>query len=257
MKTALDISIVIVTFAMMVAVGMGLEARHFAEVARRKRIAAAALIGQMVPLPVIGWCIAHVVALPPHLSAGILLMAACPVGDIANFYTALARANTALSVAVNTLSCLLAAVTMAIVFELYARLSGERFMFAAPPLERVARVVLLTAVPVAAGMVLRRLIPRVVARMDVAINIALGSSIQIALFVAPVLVFLSYFIAPAPMNLIFTILEVVAIALTVVIIAFSRTASRARESTSTFCELRHQRSRYPSTFFSGPPLVVE
>jgi Ca2+:H+ antiporter len=57
-------------------------------------------------------------------------------------------------------------------------------------------------------------------RMDVAINIALGSSIQIALFVAPVLVFLSYLIAPAPMNLIFTPLEVVAVALTVVIIAF-------------------------------------
>jgi Ca2+:H+ antiporter len=57
-------------------------------------------------------------------------------------------------------------------------------------------------------------------RMDVAINIALGSSIQIALFVAPVLVFLSYWIAPSPMNLIFTPMEVVAVALTVIIIAF-------------------------------------
>ena len=164
-KTALDISILIVNFAMMVAVGMGLEARNLAEVARRKWTAAAALIGQMVLLPVIGWSIVHVMPLPPHLSAGILLMAACPVGDIANFYTTIARVNTALSVAVCTLSCLLAAVTMAIVFELYARLAGERFMFAAPPVQLVARVVLLTAVPVAAGMVLRRLTPRLVSRI--------------------------------------------------------------------------------------------
>jgi Ca2+:H+ antiporter len=57
-------------------------------------------------------------------------------------------------------------------------------------------------------------------RMDVALNIALGSSIQIALFVAPVLLFLSYLIAPAPMNLIFTPLEVVAVALTVLVISF-------------------------------------
>jgi BASS family bile acid:Na+ symporter len=164
-RTALNISIPTVTVAMMVAVGMGLEARHFAEVARRKHVAAVALIGQMVLLPAIGWCIVRVTALPPHLSAGILLMAACPVGDIANFYTALARANTALSVAVNTLSCLLAAVTMTIVFQVYVRLSGERFMFAAPPLQLVARIVLLTALPIAAGMVLRRFTPRAVARI--------------------------------------------------------------------------------------------
>ena len=57
-------------------------------------------------------------------------------------------------------------------------------------------------------------------KMDVSINIALGSSIQIALFVAPVLVFLSYLIGPTPMDLIFTTLEVVAVALSVSIIAF-------------------------------------
>ncbi len=57
-------------------------------------------------------------------------------------------------------------------------------------------------------------------KMDVSINIALGSSIQIALFVAPLLVFLSYLIGPTPMDLIFTTLEVVAVALSVSIIAF-------------------------------------
>jgi Ca2+:H+ antiporter len=47
--------------------------------------------------------------------------------------------------------------------------------------------------------------------MDGAINIAVGSSIQVALFVAPALVFLSYALAPRPMDLIFTPLEVVAV----------------------------------------------
>lgn len=57
-------------------------------------------------------------------------------------------------------------------------------------------------------------------RMDAAIGIAVGSSIQIALFVAPLLVFLSYAIGPQPLDLLFTNLEVVAIALSVGIIAF-------------------------------------
>ena len=38
-------------------------------------------------------------------------------------------------------------------------------------------------------------------RMDLSVSIALGSASQIALFIAPVLVLLSYVIAPAPMNL--------------------------------------------------------
>jgi len=38
-------------------------------------------------------------------------------------------------------------------------------------------------------------------RLDLSIGIALGSASQIALFVAPVLVLVSYFIAPSPMDL--------------------------------------------------------
>ena len=57
-------------------------------------------------------------------------------------------------------------------------------------------------------------------RMDAAVTIAVGSSIQIALFVAPLLVFLSYFIGPAPMDLLFTPLEVFAVGTAVLIMAF-------------------------------------
>jgi len=56
--------------------------------------------------------------------------------------------------------------------------------------------------------------------MDAALAIAVGSSIQIALFVAPVLIFLSYAIAPAPMDLLFTVFEVAAVALSVLVISF-------------------------------------
>ncbi|QQR72530.1 MAG: calcium/proton exchanger [Holophagales bacterium] len=54
-------------------------------------------------------------------------------------------------------------------------------------------------------------------RMDLALGIAIGSSIQIALFVAPVLVLASYFVAPAPMDLVFSPAEVLAIVLAVAI----------------------------------------
>jgi Ca2+:H+ antiporter len=45
-------------------------------------------------------------------------------------------------------------------------------------------------------------------RMELAVGIAIGSSTQIALFVAPLLVLLSLVIAPAPLSLAFTGIEV-------------------------------------------------
>jgi Ca2+:H+ antiporter len=58
-------------------------------------------------------------------------------------------------------------------------------------------------------------------RMDAAVQIAVGSSIQIALFVAPLLVFLSYVVGPQPMDLLFTTMEVFAVAVAVGIMAFA------------------------------------
>jgi Ca2+:H+ antiporter len=54
-------------------------------------------------------------------------------------------------------------------------------------------------------------------RMDLALGISIGSSVQIALFVAPLLVFNSYFVGPAPMDLVFTPAEVLAVFLAVLI----------------------------------------
>jgi Ca2+:H+ antiporter len=53
--------------------------------------------------------------------------------------------------------------------------------------------------------------------MDLSLSIAIGSSIQIALFVAPLLVLLSYVLGPSPMDLVFTPAEVLAVALAVAI----------------------------------------
>lgn len=53
-------------------------------------------------------------------------------------------------------------------------------------------------------------------QMDLAVGIALGSALQVALFVAPVLVFASYF-RETPMDLLFTTLEVVSVILAVLV----------------------------------------
>jgi Ca2+:H+ antiporter len=56
-------------------------------------------------------------------------------------------------------------------------------------------------------------------KMDLALGIAVGSSLQIALFVAPVLVFASYLVGQ-PLDLIFTPFEVAAVTVSVLIVGF-------------------------------------
>jgi len=56
-------------------------------------------------------------------------------------------------------------------------------------------------------------------QMDLAVGIAIGSSIQIALFVAPLLVFVSYAMPHGPMDLRFTTFEVLAVAISVGVIS--------------------------------------
>jgi Ca2+:H+ antiporter len=56
-------------------------------------------------------------------------------------------------------------------------------------------------------------------RMDLSLSISLGSSMQIALFVAPLLVFVSLFVGPEPMNLFFHPFEVITLGVSVLIAA--------------------------------------
>jgi len=54
-------------------------------------------------------------------------------------------------------------------------------------------------------------------KMDLSINIAVGSSLQVALLVAPFLVFISYAFGP-PMDLVFTTFEIAAVALSAAVV---------------------------------------
>ncbi len=57
-------------------------------------------------------------------------------------------------------------------------------------------------------------------KMDLAVNIAIGSSAQVALFVGPVLVVLSFFFGPTPLPLVFNALEIAGILLAVFIASY-------------------------------------
>jgi BASS family bile acid:Na+ symporter len=105
MKPIIDLGILLVNVLMMMAVGLDLEPGHFQRVMRQKRALIVSLTASSILLPLLGLALTHLLSLPPHVSAGILLLAACPNGDIVNFYTWLARANIALAVTMTVICC--------------------------------------------------------------------------------------------------------------------------------------------------------
>jgi bile acid:Na+ symporter, BASS family len=164
MKAILDFGVLGVTVLLMVTVGMALELRQFPDVLRRKWLLGGVLAAQAVILPLLGFALTRVLPPSPHLVAGILLLAACPIGDITNFYMLLARGSIALSVTLNALSCLISVVTMTVIFSAYGHLLGEQFVFAVPPIRLTLKLFLMVVLPVLAGMLLRQFQPRFVER---------------------------------------------------------------------------------------------
>lgn len=95
----------------MLGMGITLDVRDFASVLRMPRTVALGFAAQYTIMPLLGWSVAKMLALPPPFAVGLILVACCPGGTASNVVTYLARANVALSV-VMTMCSTLAAVIM-------------------------------------------------------------------------------------------------------------------------------------------------
>jgi BASS family bile acid:Na+ symporter len=95
----------------MLGMGITLDVRDFASVLRMPRTVALGFAAQYTIMPLLGWGVAKMLALPPPFAVGLILVACCPGGTASNVVTYLARANVALSV-VMTMCSTLAAVIM-------------------------------------------------------------------------------------------------------------------------------------------------
>lgn len=82
----LNLLVLAVNLLLMVSVGLSLEPRHFLALKQIKFRVLALLSAQTLLLPAIGLLVVSVLPLSAPVKAGLLLLAACPIGDIANFY---------------------------------------------------------------------------------------------------------------------------------------------------------------------------
>lgn len=139
----------------MLAVGLTLQPRDFARLARRPGQVGLLLGAQWLIMAPLAWLLGVALGLPAAVTAGLVLVGAAPGGTASNVITGLARGDVALSVSVTAVSTILAPVLMPAWVLL---LLGEQITVGLVELfGSIAAIVLL---PVVAGIVLRRVLER-------------------------------------------------------------------------------------------------
>jgi BASS family bile acid:Na+ symporter len=161
---ALNVIIGLVMFG----VALDLKVSDFRGVLTSPKPVAIGMLGQFVLLPAVSFLLVLAIRPAPSIALGMMLVAACPGGNVSNFLTHFARGNTALSITMTALSTAVAIVMTPFNLSLWGGLHPEtsRILHAVAldPLDMLMAVLLLLGLPMAAGMAVAWRWPALAAR---------------------------------------------------------------------------------------------
>lgn len=153
----------------MLGVALDLAPADFARVLRQPRAILVGLFGQLVALPALTFLLIFALQPPPSAALGMLLVAACPGGNVSNLLTHLGRGNTSLSISMTAFTTVLAIVTtpmnLALWGGLYPGTAGLLRTVALDPLSMVGTIALLLGIPLVLGMTIAARAPGLAARL--------------------------------------------------------------------------------------------
>ncbi|KSU65092.1 bile acid:sodium symporter family protein [Arthrobacter sp. NIO-1057] len=145
----------------MFCMGLTLTLPDFALVFKNPLPVLGGVVAQFVIMPAMGWLVAIVLHLEPALAAGLILVGCAPGGTASNVVSYLARGNVALSVAMTSVSTLIAPVFTPL---LALWLAGQYMPVDAGSM--AVSVVKIVLIPVVLGLVLRMLFNSLVLKVN-------------------------------------------------------------------------------------------
>jgi BASS family bile acid:Na+ symporter len=147
----------------MLGLGLALTPGDFRRVARYPRAVLTGLTLQVLVLPWVAFGLALAFRLPAELAVGLMLLAASPGGATANIYSHLARGDVALNITLTAINSLLCLLTLPLILDLALQHFMGTGQYVPPPVRKIVEVAVIIVLPVALGMAIRRLAPRVAA----------------------------------------------------------------------------------------------
>ncbi|WP_167615590.1 bile acid:sodium symporter family protein [Maribellus sediminis] len=189
---ALNITIAFIMFG----VALDIKFEHFKELVMRPKSVLVGIISQFLVLPAVTYLFILVLNPTPTVALGMLLIAACPGGNVSNFMSAMAKGNLALSVSLTGIATLAATFMTPINFALWGRFYINFYNNASAhellvPIEidffqMVQTVVILLGIPVFVGLMFSQYLPKFTAKIRKPIR-----QLSIIIFIAYVIILLS------------------------------------------------------------------
>jgi len=140
----------------MFGVALDIKVEHFTQLLNQKKAVFTGLFSQFVLLPLFTVILVTILPISNGMALGMLLVAACPGGNVSNFFSQMARGHVALSVTLTAFSSLAAFIITPLNFlfcvSLVPSLSGELKSLEVDFLTLMINMVSILLVPLLLGM---------------------------------------------------------------------------------------------------------
>eukprot|EP01013_Petalomonas_cantuscygni_P043171 TRINITY_DN7949_c0_g1_i1.p3 TRINITY_DN7949_c0_g1~~TRINITY_DN7949_c0_g1_i1.p3 ORF type:complete len:277 (+),score=69.21 TRINITY_DN7949_c0_g1_i1:2402-3232(+) len=168
----------------MIGIGMTLTIRDFRQVAVYPKGMIVGTIAQILVMPLIAFMLATLLAVPPAIAVGLVIIAACPGGTTSNLFVLLSRGNIALSIVLTVSASLITILTL----PLFTNIALQHYMgteedIVLPVWKTVGMLIGIVLFPVAIGMVVRTRKPEVARKAEGIVSI-FGGIVLAVLIVA-------------------------------------------------------------------------
>ena len=164
----------IILACVMYGVALGIKPGIFVEVFRKPKSVLLGMLCQLVLLPAFTCGLAILMGnwISPMMGLGMILVAACPGGNISNFMSSLAKANIELSVSLTAISTALAVIMTPFNFWLWGTLylhtagvASEVPTLVIPLWEVFKTIFILLGIPLVLGILTSRFLPKVAEKL--------------------------------------------------------------------------------------------
>jgi len=149
----------------MFGIALGIKWSDFKDLSRTPKAVLTGIVSQFILLPALTFAVVVIAKLPVAIGLGMLLVAACPGGNVSNFITSLARGNVALSVSLTAIADLSSIIMTPLNFTFWGNLYLGTLPLTHPieiPFSQVMEtIILLMALPLTVGMIFSYRLPKI------------------------------------------------------------------------------------------------
>ena len=147
----------------MFGIALDLNYKQFREVISKPKSLITGMVSQFVLLPAVTFLLVKIINPSPAVALGMILVAACPGGNVSNFISSLAKANVALSVSMTAFATIAAIILTPANFALWGSLYVKSSPLLRPleidPLQMFSTVLILMGIPITLGILFTRYFP--------------------------------------------------------------------------------------------------